>query len=257
MANYPYYSTYALPLEQDPKWQQFLNESRRIGLDNPNYYQQPVQTLPDQTPLIAGQNIPTGEKQPFDMNNAAGQAMNAFGAGMGGYAQGVQGTDRFSVDPFAGYVGSAQGMASGGVVGAIAGGIGAQVGTFSEVNKNLKGLQTGVNLTQTSATGQPLYAGGAYTEAAQNIEDLNAGEKAITGSLDPATRVFSGLFGTRKRIRKKRGQLEGNLQKAQQEFNRADVNYDQQLASREAYRKRRDMSNRLYNLYSTPSQRFY
>src|SRR5690349_23263957 len=91
------------------------------------YRDQPVPREDGFAGITDGQN--------FDWGNAYNTGMNAIQTGAQAYGQGAAATDQFSVDPWAGYKGSFQGLASGGVVGAIAGGVGAQLGTFSQVNR--------------------------------------------------------------------------------------------------------------------------
>ena len=70
-----------------------------------------------------------------------GQVGGGVTAGLSGYAQGQAGVQDFSIDPYAGLKGSGQGFAQGGWIGAVVGGISAQVGQFSELNKRIKNIK--------------------------------------------------------------------------------------------------------------------
>jgi hypothetical protein len=156
---------------------------------------------------------------------------------------------QFSVDKNAGFKGSFQGLASGGVVGAIAGGIGSQLGEAGRVKSALNALDTSVQGVQYDAYGKPVYMGGAVAQAQNNIAELNKGEKSMKGGIDPATWVFQA--GNRKRIRRKRQQLKQNVAKAQQNYNSSAVSNQGLMNNLEDYNQRMDSSNKLYNIYKS------
>jgi hypothetical protein len=178
-----------------------------------------------------------------DIANYANTAINS-------YTQGQQSTDGFSIDPNAGFKGSFQGLASGGVVGAIIGGISSQVGTFSQANKNLKNLNTSVQGYQVDAEGNPIFQGSAFQDADTKINQLNDGTKSINRSFDPATHAFSAMFGTKKKIRRARKKLEAGRIRAQSQYNQAKETANQSRLSRESYEQSMNNYSRMYNLYN-------
>lgn len=185
----------------------------------------------------------------FLSNTDWGQVANLASIGASGYTQGAAGVNDFSIDPYAGLKGSAQGLSQGGVVGAIIGGVASQIGTFSEVNKKLKNLNTSVELEQRGVLGEPLYSGESYLAASDTSKALAEGERTIKKSFDPGTRIFGGLFGTRKKLRRKRRQLNREIREAQTQFNENSQNFDEQQIALDEYAKRMDATNRMYNLY--------
>jgi hypothetical protein len=182
----------------------------------------------------------------FDYGKAMGYASEAAGS----YAAGQAATDRFAVDGMAGYKGSAKGLASGGVVGAIIGGVAGQAGTFREVHKNLKGLNTAVNVTGYDAMGNPTYNGSGMVNARNDIRDLEKGEKAIKKSLDPATHVIGKIFGTGRKIRDKRRAMQRNIGLAQNSYNKAAETANANRLSMDSYYDSMNNQDRLYNLYN-------
>jgi hypothetical protein len=214
-------------------------------------YGQPDMSNSMQTPGLSmnqGAEPPEGGEGQGGVSGA--QVANYANAAIGGYQQGQQSTDNFSIDPNAGFKGSFQGLASGGVVGAIVSGISSQIGTFSEANKNLRNMDTNVTGYQVDAMGNPIFQGDAFNQANTKLSQLDEGEKAINKSFDPATRVFSGLYGTKKKIRKARRKLEAGRLRAQQQYDLAKTTSNQNRLSRENYDQSMDNYNRIYNLYN-------
>lgn len=204
------------------------------------------QALPDQGAFSARGNFFQNQgvaEQSQQGGNVGGAIMGGITSGLQGYAQGTAETNDFSIDPMAGYKGSFQGLGQGGVIGAIVGGIGAQVGTFSQVNKNLKRLNTNVEGYSIDQYGNPVFQGSAYTDAATNLQKLDEGRKAINRSWDPATRVFSGLFGTKKKIREKERKLQRSILRSQQEFNTANISSNEAFLARQAYQDQLSRNN--------------
>lgn len=117
-------------------------------------------------------------------------------------------------------------------------------------NKNLKNLNTAVNAVQYDVNGNPIYQGHELLHAQKSISALDDGEKKIKRSIDPATRIFSGIFGTRKRIRRKRGQLQDNLRTGQLAFNQEAEKANRLNSARNAYYDSFNRDDRMYNLYN-------
>jgi hypothetical protein len=156
--------------------------------------------------------------------------------------------DQFSVDKYAGFKGSGQGLASGGVIGAIVGGATAQIGQFSNVNKAIKNLDTTVEGLQYDANGRPVYGGESINAAQENISALEKGEDSLKGGIDPATKAFAWAFGTKKKLRKAQSKLRKGVEKSQNNFNQASREFQSQQNQSEDYLQRMN-NNRLYSLY--------
>jgi hypothetical protein len=151
-------------------------------------------------------------------------AMNGISAG----ASVTPEEDRFSIDPNAGFKGSFSGLQSGGAIGAITGGITAQAGTFSRVNKNLQAYNP------------------AFTQANRDLGELNEGQRKINRSVDPATHAFAEVFGTERKLRDKADLTKMSVMSEQKAFNRINNNYQrQQLA-------RRNYEDQISNIYGIP-----
>jgi hypothetical protein len=190
---------------------------------------------------------PLDEKKPdrkIDWGKAANNVAAGFSAGMAN----SQPVGDFTVDQYAGFKGSGQGFASGGPIGAIIGGVTAQVGQFRNVNKELDKLQTGVEGVTYDMYGRPSYAGGNINQAQANISALNKGIKRLNKThLDPATNIISSVTGTRRKMKRKRAALEAGIRSAQKEFNEAELTNRNQMNQREEYLDR--LNNNYYNLY--------
>lgn len=189
-----------------------------------------------------------GAKSIFDNKYWTGRGQSYGEAAMGGVSAGMAvppAEDRFSIDPNAGYKGSFSGLTQGGVIGAIAGGITAQAGTFSRVNKNLKSLNTSVDSFSSDGYNAPEYNSGAFINATQNLNDIKAGQKAISNSKDPATFGFSAAFGTKRKLREAEGRVRRGIEKGQSDFNEANKTYQQSQLSRRAYE---DQINNIYGI---------
>jgi hypothetical protein len=177
------------------------------------------------------------------------QSMQGFGAGLSAGAANSQPVGDFNVDALAGFKGSGQGLASGGVIGAIVGGASAQYGQFKNVNDNLNALDTSVGGVTYDAYGRPVYQAGNVLNAKANIEGLNQGINKLNKThLDPATNLISSFSGTRRKMKRKRAELLGGIQTAQQDYNQADLRYRDQSLQRQEYLERMN-NNRLFNLY--------
>jgi hypothetical protein len=216
-----------------------------LRMQNPNI--QMPSKFGNQAPPQSGGNF-------FQNNSWATQDSSGVGA-IGSAATQMLPAEqgRFDIDPNAGFKGSFGGLSSGGVIGAIAGGIGAQMGTFSKVNQNLKNLDTNVSAMSKDAYGNPIYQGGEITQAQATSKELQAGEKSINKGIDPATRVFAGLYGTKKKLRRANKNLQANIKNAQNQYNQADIQSVQKRNQMEEYYDRNNKSARMNNLYRIPT----
>jgi hypothetical protein len=228
----PYYTNLRRPASQDFQQQVDMN----IGM---------------QQRYTGNPQIQQGSGNWFENNQWATQDSSGVGQWGAAAASMMPNTadGQFSVDKNAGFKGSFQGLASGGVVGAIAGGIGSQLGEAGRVKSALNALDTSVQGVQYDGYGRPVYGGASVATAQANISELNKGAKSMSGGLDPATWVFNAR--NRRRIRKKKQQLKQNVAKAQQGYNSAAISNQGLMNNLEDYNQRMDASNKLYNVYKT------
>lgn len=177
-----------------------------------------------------------------------GQMAQGAMAGLSAGAANSEPVGDFEVDQYAGFKGSGEGLMKGGVIGAIIGGGVAQYGQFSKINKNLKKLDTSVQGVTYDAYGRPVYQGGNFVNAQQNVAALNDGVKKLNRThLDPATNIISSFSGTRRRMKRKRGELQQGIKQAQQDYNQSELTYQNQMNARQEYYQGLN-NNRLYNL---------
>jgi hypothetical protein len=176
---------------------------------------------------------------------------------MGNIGQGVaagQGNDAeenpFSIDPNAGYKGSAKGFMSGGPIGAIVGGITSQMDTFSKVNKNLKNLNPNISGYSVDDRGAVTFNAGAFNSANQTIKELKQGQSKIGKSKDPATFAFAAAYGTKKKLREKEALMRDSIFGEQLAFNKQNVDFQRQELMRRAY------EDQIANVYGI-SPRYY
>jgi len=72
--------------------------------------------------------------------------------------------------------------------------------------------------------------------------------------------AIGGLIGGGARRRKQKREKDRAMRSArarQTEFNQASESFDQSQVTQQEYMKRRDMTNRLYNLYGATQNRIY
>lgn len=157
---------------------------------------------------------------PVDSNPYTSSGVGAFK----GMAQGAQ---------MGAQLGGPVGAAVGAIGGIVAGGIGEVIGQ----TKALKNVNTNVNATQYSATGQPVYMGDNVNKALGTLNDVTSSRK-------------SGDVFNRRLKRNTQNNLSAGIQNAQTGFNEAASAFDQEQIARSQYRDRRNLTNRMYNLYS-------
>lgn len=180
-----------------------------------------------------------------------------------------------SPQPEDGFAGITEGEKSkvdvGGIAQAGIGAVNLGIQSFGMANQSL-GLNKSGQGYQVSAAGQPVYTGGGYANdvASARPQGASVGETlgmasqgAAAGSsfglpgaiIGGAVGAITGLIGggarRRAQEREKRRAI-GIVRKQQGQFNEASQAFDQEQASMTDYRRRRDMTNRLYNLYSAP-----
>jgi hypothetical protein len=211
----------------------------------PKWGSQNIKGYGDSTNPYGEPQEPT-ERQGMDWD----QTTQGVAGGLSAGAANSQPVGQFEVDQYAGFKSSGQGLMSGGVIGAIVGGVTAQVGQFSKLNKELDNLQTGVDSVKYDAYGRPVYQGSNVAQAQANLQALNKGVNKLNKThLDPATNVMSSITGTRRKMKRKRAALQAGIKASQQQYNTADIIYRDQMNQRSEYLDRANPTNQLYNLY--------
>lgn len=128
---------------------------------------------------------------------------------------------------------------AGAAIGAVAGGIGGAVAGVVDQYKQLDRTPTDVNALEYDAYGQPIFQGSQLAQAQQNlgqIEKINSKKNF-------------GDFNVRK-TRDTRNKLAAGIRAAQQDFNEANIAYNQNLLARQRY----EDEMRKNNIYNFPMQ---
>jgi hypothetical protein len=180
-------------------------------------------------------------------SNKAGQVAGGIAGVMNAYAQGAAATDGFSIDQNAGLKGSFQGLAQGGPMMAVVQGIAGQVGTFSQQRRNLNRLRTSIMDGGNDAYGNPIYNGAGVNQMRNVDRELKAGEQSIAKAWDPASHIGDTIFRAKKRLRKKRQEVEQGIYNMQSNFNQANINSEIQQQAQAAYNRS------LKELFSSPT----
>jgi hypothetical protein len=154
--------------------------------------------------------------------------------------------------------------------------LGAGMNTYNMANQSLNLPEMG-QAYQVSATGKPVYAQGQDYINTMNAKPQGAtagevGSQALSlasagmafGPVGAAAGAVIGagaaLFGGNRRRKKQeeeKRRAQRKLRLGQEAFNQASQSFDEQVASNQEYQRRRDMTNRLYNLYSLPQTTAY
>jgi len=185
----------------------------------------------------------------------------AVGSGVSEYAQQqIRSADDFTVDQYAGLKGSGKGFMNGAsagpigmIVGAVLGGVGAQMGQFKAINKNIdKVNKQQIDLVGEGADGSPMYQGGAYLSARSNMSALKKG-LASTGKknpLDLATAAFEMAYGTRSKLRRALKRQKRLVREGQSDFNDAALAADEQRQAMTSYQDQLNTQSRMFNLFN-------
>lgn len=199
------------------------------------------------------------------MGNTVGQIgnyANAANIGIQSFNSSQQATEDYTIDGYAGIKGAASGLSGGGWLGAVTGGIGGYLGNYSQVNKNLKKLDTSVDGMATDQEGNVRYQGREFMQADDNIAALQKGIKSSDGNMDNFNEVagtvlgpgagplLDTIFGTNKKQWKKKYQLEYSRDMAERNFNAASQDATNRRLSKEQYLQQTNNYNKLYNLYN-------
>ena len=160
--------------------------------------------------------------------------------------------------------------------GAVTGGL-ALAGNAIGMAQQGSGLQENAPGYQTSATGQPIYTGGAQYNQASSFSPQGAtggevlgmaGQGAAAGAsfgvpgaiVGGVVGAIGGLIGGGARKRKQQREKDKAMKSArfqQRQFNEADQEFDQKQAAQQDYYKRTNMNNRLYNLYGASQPNYF
>ena len=168
------------------------------------------------------------------------------------------------------------GIDASGIGGAVTGGL-ATIGMGVGIANEGKNIDTSVAGAQTSATGAPVYNLGGDV---QRLGDLNpkgasfgqvlsaAGSGASAGSaLAPGIGTAIGAIGgaltsliggriKKRRMQEAKDKLAKNVARGQADYNEADQQFDQAQIRKQEFNKRRNLTNRLYNLYGAPKYNY-
>ena len=168
------------------------------------------------------------------------------------------------------------GIDASGIGGAVTGGL-ATIGMGVGIANEGKNIDTSVAGAQTSATGAPVYNLGGDV---QRLGDLKpegasfgqvlsaAGSGASAGSaLAPGIGTAIGAIGgaltsliggriKKRRMQEAKDKLAKNVARGQADYNEADQQFDQAQIRKQEFNKRRNLTNRLYNLYGAPKYNY-
>ena len=187
----------------------------------------------------------------FGISNAAslaGVALSSYATGQAAQSDPSQ----FAQTDLNGVSGAISGASAGGWIGAIVGSVAEQVAATDAINKKLKNVNTKVDAVSYGPDGQPMYNGQGLTQQLGLLSDLDAAYTKTRDQWNPLN-IHNDFFNdTRGKIRKARGKVDRSITKAQTDFNVQRASYDQNQAAMQGFRRRRDSTNRLYNLYNTP-----
>jgi len=162
---------------------QYYNQNNPMfSQENPSYYtqsginssqlQQP-NGLPGKVSAPDGINsdMPSfgSTQQKSNMGSQIGNYANAANIGVQSFTSSAQKTDDYAIDPYAGISGAASGFSGGGWIGAVTGGVGGYLGNYSQVNKNLKNLDTSIQAYNTDQEGNVRYDGQSMVNANNKI----------------------------------------------------------------------------------------
>lgn len=158
---------------------------------------------------------------------------------------------------------------------AITGGLGLAANAIGMAQQG-SGLDMSAPEVQRSATGEPIYDGSFYNQAsnfkpqgATGGEVLGmAGQGAAAGAsfglpgvaIGAVGGAIAGLIGggaRRRRQKREKAKAMKSATARQNDFNEASETFDQSQIAQQEYNKRMNMTNRLYNLYGSQTQRYF
>jgi len=112
----------------------------------------------------------------------------------------------------------AAGALAGAVVGGVAGGVGEAINQYKELDRTPTSFQT----VTYDEYGQPTFQGGELAQGLNNLQNINEAYQGKTAGLD---------FNVNK-LRKTRDKLSQGITTAQNQFNDANISYNQNLLAR-------------------------
>ena len=120
-------------------------------------------------------------------------------------------------------------------VGAIAGGVGEALNQAKELDRT----QTSFNTMEYDEYGQPVFKGGELAQGISNLGNINSAyEDSQWGDFN------------RRKMKKTRNALSAGINKAQDEFNQANIAYNQNFLARQQYEDQLKKNN----IYNFPMQ---
>ncbi len=144
--------------------------------------------------------------------------------------------------------------ATGGLSAPIGAAVGFTAGGISEGFQNRKALRgVNSNITGFTDTGYsaPVYQGGQVNQALGTLGDINDSMKFNLKSFSGgAIAGATGNLLNRRLRRETRNDLQAGIEKAQTGYNQATQDFEQNQIAQTQYRRRRDLTNRMYNLYT-------
>jgi hypothetical protein len=199
-------------------------------------------------------------KNPVDYMQAAQMAGQSYMMGQESNGQPIGGLIN------SGLQGAATGFQIGGVPGAVAGAVLAPaiggVTANAADNKFVKNLKTDTDFSIDNGTGDPIYDGQAALDAAAKAGKLQKTvdfySESKSGGPGNAFRYTSGLLsGTKRKAERKLKSLNRSIDQSKADFNTQSQDFENRQTAESEYRRSRNMTNRLYNLYSTQGQQMY
>ncbi len=190
-----------------------------------------------------------------------GNGVAIAGAGLDAYNDARNSPDGLVLDKNAGLTGAAKGASAGSaagpwgtLIGAVVGTVAGQAGTFAKVNKNLGKVDVNPGLTTYDANGKAVYNAGAGLNSVNTLDTIKESQKNINGAADiTGTRwIANAIFGTNRKLKRKRDELQKGIRTSQQNFNNADISSVAQQNQIQEYNNRMSGQGRMNNLYSIP-----
>ena len=183
-----------------------------------------------------------------DAASLATVALNAYGTGTASQAD----PGNFAQTDFNGISGAVSGASAGGWIGAIVGSVAEPVAATDALNKKIKRTRVSEDYMSRDAYGKPLYNGQNAINAIHTRDALSSGLTKTQDQVNPLN-IHNDFFNdTRGKLKKQRNIVSRSIAKGQNDFNTQRESFEKEQAGAAAYRRRRDITNRLYNLYSTP-----
>ena len=209
------------------------------------------------------------EGSQFDFPGAINTGIAAAGIAANAYGQGADFQERnFQTGAGETLQGAQAGFNVAGPAGALAGAVAApMIGGISSAIGERQGIKNAElatpELFSQYGNGDPTYQGGGYLQSSEQIGELS--KIADSYNNDPKLRGIGETFklatgkllGNDRDARRKRDAMLKELRSQQTSFNQASEGFEQREVAQEQYRRNRNRTNRLYNLYNATGQQLY